>query len=391
MGLRAALSRARLADVRRMRRLWLRHKRQGNSFSDLIQAQQEVADEEARRLLHAKPRAAGAPETADAEAAAVLKQERLRMHSSLPSLTDQPPSADDDGGYFGFQADVAARRRGVPWGTDWDKDWDGRAEKTRQMRTRVGESLRLLRRAAESGVSDDDPVSLVVPPGPRILLMVRHGQYHEGHDDDADCTLTERGVMQAGRAARRVHEWTEDLGLAPTDVHLVSSDLQRAQETAAVIAKELGVSGHRVDPSLREGFPCQPSPCRRYVAKWIAGLTEEEKRKQPAEMYSAFLTFFGRPTKPVTVDVAGEELKNAAEEGERWRGFSQPPTLWVLACHTNLIRYFVCCALQLPPEAWARMKVGHASITAFSVTWDGHVQATGVGDQGHLPLRMQTV
>lgn len=35
----------------------------------------------------------------------------------------------------------------------------------------------------------------------------------------------------------------------------------------------------------------------------------------------------------------------------------------LIVCHANVIRYFVCRALQFPPQAWLRLSLNHASIT----------------------------
>uniref|UniRef100_A0A1I8F429 Serine/threonine-protein phosphatase PGAM5, mitochondrial n=1 Tax=Macrostomum lignano TaxID=282301 RepID=A0A1I8F429_9PLAT len=52
----------------------------------------------------------------------------------------------------------------------------------------------------------------------------------------------------------------------------------------------------------------------------------------------------------------------------------------LLVCHANVIRYFVCRALQLPPEAWLRFSLDHASITWVTirpaVEWQSDTLAT---------------
>ena len=53
--------------------------------------------------------------------------------------------------------------------------------------------------------------------------------------------------------------------------------------------------------------------------------------------------------------------------------------------HANVIRYFVCRALQLPPEAWLRMSLHNGSITWLSIRPDGLVFVRELGDTGHMP------
>ena len=76
----------------------------------------------------------------------------------------------------------------------------------------------------------------------------------------------------------------------------------------------------------------------------------------------------------------------------------------VVCCHANVIRYFVMRALQLPPEAWLRVSLTHASITLLQVRsaaahvtrpptliWllqvrsSGHVTLLTLGDSSGLP------
>jgi serine/threonine-protein phosphatase PGAM5 len=56
-----------------------------------------------------------------------------------------------------------------------------------------------------------------------------------------------------------------------------------------------------------------------------------------------------------------------------------------LVCHGNVIRYFVCRALQFPPEAWLRFNLHHASISYFVVHPNGRVVLRFFGDCGHMP------
>merc|ERR1712013_969523 len=62
----------------------------------------------------------------------------------------------------------------------------------------------------------------------------------------------------------------------------------------------------------------------------------------------------------------------------------------LLVCHGNVIRYFVCRALQFPPEGWLRMSVANCGITWISIRPTGRVSLRGLGDVGHLPSDMIT-
>lgn len=87
-----------------------------------------------------------------------------------------------------------------------------------------------------------------MPPGPRHLLLLRHGQSvwnAEGRwQGQADPPLSELGESQAMEAAGRL----ADVGFAG----VVASDLVRARRTAEIMAGRLGLSDVRLDPGLRE-------------------------------------------------------------------------------------------------------------------------------------------
>ena len=91
------------------------------------------------------------------------------------------------------------------------------------------------------------------------LLLVRHGQSTWNADGrwqgQADPPLSDLGRHQAKEAARH---------LGQVDV-IVASDLQRASETAEIIAGELGVGPVELDEALRER-----------AAGPVTGLTREE-------------------------------------------------------------------------------------------------------------------
>jgi probable phosphoglycerate mutase len=99
-------------------------------------------------------------------------------------------------------------------------------------------------------------------PGPRVLLVVRHGQSTWNADGrwqgQADPPLSPLGEQQAAAAARTV---------GPCDA-VFASDLERARRTAAVVASGVLAGGEDAvltDPRLRE----------RHAGGWT-GLTRAE-------------------------------------------------------------------------------------------------------------------
>ena len=95
------------------------------------------------------------------------------------------------------------------------------------------------------------------------ILLVRHGESTWNADGrwqgQADPPLTDRGRLQAAQAAAAIG--TVDA--------IVFSDLERAAETGAILARTLGVDHHAVEPNLRERD-----------AGLLSGLTREEIYEQ---------------------------------------------------------------------------------------------------------------
>ena len=57
----------------------------------------------------------------------------------------------------------------------------------------------------------------------------------------------------------------------------------------------------------------------------------------------------------------------------------------ILVTHANVIRYFLCRVLQIPPEAWLRFEILNASVTYIIIKGHGSAMCQMVGDTGHLP------
>ena len=89
--------------------------------------------------------------------------------------------------------------------------------------------------------------------GTRVLYLVRHGQYHTAEDSPKYGQLTPLGRRQAQRVGKRLASVEFDV--------LHHSDMARAVETAALIARELPATlPTRSSRLLREGIPTAPVP-----------------------------------------------------------------------------------------------------------------------------------
>ena len=193
------------------------------------------------------------------------------------------------------------------------------------------------------------------------LILVRHAQYDLKAEEDENKVLTPRGHRQSSYVAQRLAE----LHAAAEGNHkmtkfwtLEDSTLIRAQQTADTIATALPDASRTTLGNIHEGRPCLPEPSGSKAWTNTHGNAER--------IEGAYRMLCARP--PPGGDHATR----------------------LVVCHANVIRYVVCRALQLPPEAWLRMSLPHASITQLDIKSDGSVSLRCLGDAGHLPAELIT-
>lgn len=218
----------------------------------------------------------------------------------------------------------------------WDHNWDKRAPKEQK---------------------DENNNNLVEKvKATRNIILIRHGQYNLEGTVDRERYLTGLGREQAEGTGARLAQ----LSLPYT--HILHSNMTRAIETAELISKSLPqVPVLEADSLLREGSPIKPEPL---VSSW-----------RPDHYYL---------TDGARIEAAFRNLFHRADPSQKEDSFE------IVVCHANVIRYFVCRALQFPPEAWLRMSLKHASLTWFVIRPDGRVSSRCIGEAGHFPPEMLT-
>lgn len=232
--------------------------------------------------------------------------------------------------------------------TKWDNNWDHRSPSTLMNPKKIHSSK------DENNILSD-ALETMKPSATRHILLIRHGQYNLDGNTDSDRILTKLGRTQAEYTGKRLKE----LGLPIT--HMVKSTMSRAQETGSLISQHLPDVPVEHCDLLREGAPIPPEPP---IGSWKP---ETFFYQDGARIEAAFRRYFHRA--------------DASQERD---------TYTVLVCHANVIRYFVCRALQFPPEAWLRLSLNHASITWLTITPSGRVILRAMGDSGHMPPTLIT-
>ncbi|KAI1901072.1 hypothetical protein AGOR_G00056370 [Albula goreensis] len=229
----------------------------------------------------------------------------------------------------------------APSGNGWDSNWDKR------------DPISLMNGKRKEGSSDDPSTELEnnKPKATRHLFLIRHSQYNLNGNGDREKILTPLGREQAEYTGQRLAA----LGLK-YDI-LIHSTMTRATETAQIISKYLpGIEMVSCD-LLREGAPIEPVPP---VSHWKPDAAQYHE--DGARIEAAFRRYIHR---------ADPKQKEDSYE--------------VIVCHANVIRYFVCRALQFPPEGWLRIGLNNGSITWLTIRPNGRVALRMLGDSGFMP------
>ncbi|VDM01447.1 unnamed protein product [Schistocephalus solidus] len=218
--------------------------------------------------------------------------------------------------------------------TPWNSNWDGRD----------------LVSSTDSRSNGDISSSPRRPQSSRHIILVRHGQYHYAADD-SDCHLTKLGREQTDYTGQRLKQ----LNLPYS--RIIYSTMTRAVESTDEIIKHLPEVPAVPCDRLREGAPFPPQPP---VPNWPA--SENAFSEDGPRIEAAFNHYMHRADP--------DQEKDSYE---------------ILVCHANVIRYFVCRSLQLPPEAWIRMTLDHGSLTWITIRPSGTVSLRWLGNSGYMP------
>ncbi|CAB4007692.1 Hypothetical predicted protein, partial [Paramuricea clavata] len=212
------------------------------------------------------------------------------------------------------------------------------------------------------GEVDGQKQGLVKPTATRHLLFIRHGQYVKAEEDEKK-VLTSLGRQQAGETANRLKMLHSNNNKIDK---IVVSSMVRARETGEIIRNQLSGVPYEYCDFLTEGAPCIPEPPSSSY-KPESYLSIRRALEESARIEAAFRKYIHRA-----------ELEQKTDSTEVYVG------------HANVIRYFVCRALQFPPEGWLRMSIDNCGITRLTIKPNGHVSLQSMGDTGHLHPKLIT-
>ncbi len=192
----------------------------------------------------------------------------------------------------------------------------------------------------------------------RTLYLVRHGQYDPADQSNPlGAGLSAVGREQAIRTA-------ELLAQVPVTA-IYSSRLTRAVETAREIA-------------------ARQNAARQTGVKIIE--LEHLKEISPPLPYLALKLMKDTPVRKIArnlkhIDRVYRQLFKPAGQQDEYE---------VVVCHGNVIRYFACRVLQVPPSTWMSMEIYNASITSVEIDRYGNSILLSYNETGHLSENLKT-
>jgi len=183
----------------------------------------------------------------------------------------------------------------------------------------------------------------------RTVYLVRHGQCEPQivTSEYVDVALTALGREQAVVTGQRLRELDASA--------IYSSTLKRARETAEIVAMEHPALTLRTSMLLQE------------------------------------LPFFGSQMDDSSRPIFESRKRR---EGRAFAYYVRPchgaKAVHIVVTHGNLIRYFVCRVLRMPPELMTTFGTSHCGITQLRVFGDGRMGLISYNDTGHLPASLRT-
>ena len=190
------------------------------------------------------------------------------------------------------------------------------------------------------------------PPRKVTLYLVRHGQTTFNVEKRLpgqlpDIHLNEEGVRQAEQLSAAL----QDLPLTT----IISSPLERAQETAAIVRR-----GHDV-PMLLD-----PRLMDTNVARWAGQKIEDLNKTDPA-----WKLFVQRPTQPPEgIEGFYDVLKRVVAVAEEARHNEAFGNYIMLVAHADVVKLLIAHYLRLPIEGAGWLGIPNASITALAFEGD---------------------
>lgn len=188
------------------------------------------------------------------------------------------------------------------------------------------------------------------------LYLVRHGEQQDAEHGMPDGPLSSRGKRQARAIASR-------LATVPFDAAW-HSPLQRAQETASIMTKNIPHLEAKPSALLMDCIPSGPSP----------------------DLPHAFEPFFGSVTAE-EIEAGQAQMADAVSE---WLTPARGERHELLITHNFVIAWFVREVLGAPAWRWMGLNQANGGLTIIRVRTAKPPVLVSHNDLGHLSLELRT-
>lgn len=189
-----------------------------------------------------------------------------------------------------------------------------------------------------------------------FLYLVRHGEQQDAEHGMPDGPLSAKGKRQARAIAAR-------LASVPFDAAW-HSPLQRAEETARIMTRNIPNLEARPTALLMDCIPSGPSP----------------------ELPHAFEPFFGAVTEE-EIEAGQAQMADAVSE---WLSPARDERHELLITHNFVIAWFVREVFEAPAWRWMGLNQANCGLTIIRVRTAKPPVLIAHNDLGHLPPELRT-
>ena len=204
-----------------------------------------------------------------------------------------------------------------------------------------------------SADTSDKPAT---PPKSRVLLLVRHGQSTYNVEGRLPGQLP--GIPLTDEGRRQAHRAAVALSALPLSA-IISSPLERAAETAEIIARGWGLTV-RTDPRLMD----------TNVGHWAGQKIDEIAKSDPA-----WKVFVANPDEPPPgVESFSEVQKRAVAVAREALADPNNGDYIVLVAHGDVVKLILAQYMNTPIPCVPFLAIGNASISGMAFTGDSPPQ-----------------
>ncbi len=209
-------------------------------------------------------------------------------------------------------------------------------------------------------ISDNIPVEMsdnpATPPKTRVLLLIRHGQSTYNVEGRLPGQLP--GIPLTDEGRRQAHRAAVALSALPLSA-IISSPLERAAETAEIIARGWGLTV-RTDPRLMD----------TNVERWAGQKINDVAKNDPA-----WKRYVANPDEPPEGAESFSSVQARAVAVAR-EALADPDTgdYIVLVAHGDVVKLILAQYMNTPIPCVPFLAIGNASISGMAFTGDSPPQ-----------------